>query len=103
MTANKIIDTFNEIDRELIYVKNKLNSLNELLGSSKSDASSELQKLQEENKNLQRETLEIMKQIAVHDLLHGHPPLALKVFLQVSFSNSGVRVAVFLASFHKMY
>ena len=85
MSGKKIVDTFNEIDNEMIYIKNKLDSLAEVVsGAQQADSSgSILQQLKDENKDLQREMLEIMKQIAVYDILEGKPPLALKVFLQV--------------------
>ncbi|XP_055353294.1 aminoacyl tRNA synthase complex-interacting multifunctional protein 1-like [Paramacrobiotus metropolitanus] len=84
MAAKKIVDTFNEIDNEMVYVKNKLDSIGSVISSGQhSDVSAgALQKLKDENKELQRQMLEIMKQIAVYDLLEGKPPLALKVFLQ---------------------
>jgi hypothetical protein len=89
MSAKKIVDVFNEIDQEMTYIKNKLDSLGELVqgGAGHSDSAAALQKLREENKVLQKETLEILKQISVFDVLEGKPPLALKVFMQSKVSS----------------
>ncbi|OQV17703.1 Aminoacyl tRNA synthase complex-interacting multifunctional protein 1 [Hypsibius exemplaris] len=90
MSANKIVEVFNEIDKEMIYIKNKLDSLGEFVqGAGQGDSTAALQKLRDENKSLQRETLDLLKQISVHDVLEGKPPLALKVFMQAQAEKAG--------------
>ena len=84
MSAKKIVDVFNEIDTELQYVKNKLDALGEFArpgGDNQPDSVVALGKLREENKALQKQTLDILKQISVYDILEGKPPIALKVFM----------------------
>ena len=88
MSSKKIVDTFNEIDSELVYIKNKLSSLSELVGDgSHGDSASAVSKLSEENRLLMKETEDLLKQISYYDLLDGQPPLALKVFAQSQVRN----------------